>query len=53
MQKVCIYHFEGGHSICFFLKSIALAFLHGYKISMRNDHRCRDSEYSWNEYIQT
>ena len=38
--------------IDFFLNSISLAFLHGYKVSMRNDHIYPDPEYSWDEYIQ-
>jgi len=35
----------------YFLKSIGLAFLYGYKISMCNDHLYRDTEYSWDAYI--
>ena len=30
----------------FFLKSMGLSFLHGYKIAMRNDHLYRDTKYS-------
>src|ERR1035437_60038 len=39
--------------INFFLTSINPPFFHGYKISMRNDHIYRCSEYSWDKYIQS
>jgi len=34
-----------------FLKATGLPFLHGHKISMRNDHLYGDPDYSWDEYI--
>jgi len=36
-----------------FLKATGLPFLHGHKISMRNDHFYGDPEYSWDEYTQS